>query len=179
MRATCRNCRGIRAGSTVSPAPRSAYWRRSRASTPIWASARSSTVTAHPRSLPRWPIPPPSRSASSSAAVEQHLVETVQDHQGSSERAHTLAVSAQALQRDVARVRQGFEDLSKREARAIFRARRARRGLSPAAPETNRARRARDPAATAPPAPTPLRNPAERGSPPARSSRRSSDCRSG
>lgn len=50
------------------------------------------------------------------AAVEQHLAETVQDYQGSLERAHTIAVSAQALQRDVARVRQGFEDLSEQEA---------------------------------------------------------------
>ena len=51
-----------------------------------------------------------------SAAVEQHLAETVQDYQGSLERAHEIAISAQALQRDVARVRQSFEDLSVQEA---------------------------------------------------------------
>jgi hypothetical protein len=51
-----------------------------------------------------------------SAAVEQHLAETVQDYQSSLERAHEIAISAQALQRDVARVRQSFEDLSEQEA---------------------------------------------------------------
>ncbi|SFQ37155.1 hypothetical protein SAMN05421853_104231 [Roseivivax halotolerans] len=51
-----------------------------------------------------------------SAAVEQHLAETVQDYQSSLERAHEIAISAQALQRDVARVRQSFEDLSVQEA---------------------------------------------------------------
>ncbi|WP_267139090.1 hypothetical protein [Anianabacter salinae] len=51
-----------------------------------------------------------------SAAVEQHLARTVQDYQGSLERAHTIAVTAQGLERDVARVRQGFEDLSEQEA---------------------------------------------------------------
>ncbi|MHA6347088.1 hypothetical protein [Roseivivax sp. CAU 1761] len=51
-----------------------------------------------------------------SAAVEQHLAKTVQDYQASLERAHEVALSAQALERDVARVRQSFEDLSEREA---------------------------------------------------------------
>ena len=51
-----------------------------------------------------------------SAAVEQHLAETVQDYQGSLERAHEIALSAQSLERDVARVRQSFEDLSEQEA---------------------------------------------------------------
>ncbi|WP_372992011.1 hypothetical protein [Sulfitobacter sp.] len=51
-----------------------------------------------------------------SAAVEQHLAETVQDYQGSLERAHEIAISAQGLERDVARVRQSFEDLSEQEA---------------------------------------------------------------
>ena len=50
------------------------------------------------------------------AAVEQHLAETVQDYQGSLERAHEIALSAQGLERDVARVRQSFEDLSEQEA---------------------------------------------------------------
>jgi hypothetical protein len=51
-----------------------------------------------------------------SAAVEQHLAVTVQDYQGSLERAHEIALSAQGLERDVARVRQSFEDLSEQEA---------------------------------------------------------------
>ncbi|WP_417724827.1 hypothetical protein [Salipiger sp.] len=51
-----------------------------------------------------------------SAAVEQHLARTVQDYQGSLERAHEISLSAQGLQRDVARVRQSFEDLSEQEA---------------------------------------------------------------
>lgn len=50
------------------------------------------------------------------AAVEQHLAQTVQNYQTSLERAHTIAVSAQSLARDVARVRQSFEDLSEQEA---------------------------------------------------------------
>ena len=50
------------------------------------------------------------------AAVEQHLAETVQDYQGSLERAHEIALSAQGLERDIARTRQGFEDLSEQEA---------------------------------------------------------------
>lgn len=51
-----------------------------------------------------------------SAAVEQHLANTVQEYQGSLERAHEIALSAQGLERDVARVRQSFEDLSEQEA---------------------------------------------------------------
>ncbi|UMA64102.1 hypothetical protein LVO79_13860 [Roseivivax marinus] len=51
-----------------------------------------------------------------SAAVEQHLAETVQDYQTSLERAHEVALSGQALERDVARVRQSFDDLSEQEA---------------------------------------------------------------
>ncbi|WP_439524801.1 hypothetical protein [Marivita sp.] len=51
-----------------------------------------------------------------SAAVEQHLAKTVQDYQSSLERTHDIALSAQSLERDVARVRQSFEDLSEQEA---------------------------------------------------------------
>jgi hypothetical protein len=51
-----------------------------------------------------------------SAAVEQHLARTVQDYQHSLETAHERALTAQALERDVARVRQSFEDLSEQEA---------------------------------------------------------------
>lgn len=51
-----------------------------------------------------------------SAAVEQHLAKTVQDYQHSLERAHEIALSAQALERDVSRTRQSFEDLSEQEA---------------------------------------------------------------
>ena len=50
------------------------------------------------------------------AAVEQHLARTVQDYQGALERSNEIAVSAQGLGRDVARVRQSFEDLSEQEA---------------------------------------------------------------
>ncbi len=50
------------------------------------------------------------------AAVEQHLATTIGDYQDSLEQAHTVAVTAQALERDVARVRQSFEDLSEQEA---------------------------------------------------------------
>ena len=50
------------------------------------------------------------------AAVEQHLATTVQEYQTSLEQTHDIAVSAQALERDVARVRQSFEDLSEQEA---------------------------------------------------------------
>lgn len=50
------------------------------------------------------------------AAVEQHLATTVQDYQTSLERAHEIAVTGQGLERDVARVRQSFEDLSQQEA---------------------------------------------------------------
>lgn len=51
-----------------------------------------------------------------SAAVEQHLAKTVQEYQASLEQANSIAVSAQGLGRDVARVRQSFEDLSAQEA---------------------------------------------------------------
>lgn len=51
-----------------------------------------------------------------SAAVEQHLAETVTRYQTSLERAHEVALTGQALERDVARVRQSFEDLSEQEA---------------------------------------------------------------
>ncbi|WP_088624360.1 hypothetical protein [Oceanicola sp. 22II-s10i] len=50
------------------------------------------------------------------AAVEQHMAETVQDYQGALERSHEIALSAQALERDVSRTRQSFEDLSEQEA---------------------------------------------------------------
>ncbi len=50
------------------------------------------------------------------AAVEQHLARTVQDYQTALERSNEIAVSAQGLGRDVARVRQSFEDLSEQEA---------------------------------------------------------------
>ncbi|MBB3713264.1 hypothetical protein FHS00_002866 [Limimaricola variabilis] len=50
------------------------------------------------------------------AAVEQHLATTVQSYQGALERANTIAVSAQGLGRDVARVRSSFEDLGEQEA---------------------------------------------------------------
>ena len=50
------------------------------------------------------------------AAVEQHLAKTVQDYQAALERSNAIAVSGQGLQRDVARVRQSFEDLSEQEA---------------------------------------------------------------
>lgn len=50
------------------------------------------------------------------AAVEQHLATTVQQYQQSLEQSHEIATAAQALERDVARVRQGFEDLSEQEA---------------------------------------------------------------
>ncbi|WP_226779032.1 hypothetical protein [Oceaniglobus trochenteri] len=50
------------------------------------------------------------------AAVEQHLARTVQQYQNALERANAIAVSAQGLQRDVARVRQSFEDLGAQEA---------------------------------------------------------------
>ncbi|MCB5198345.1 hypothetical protein SAMN05428995_10623 [Loktanella sp. DSM 29012] len=50
------------------------------------------------------------------AAVEQHLAETVQDYQAALERADEITQSAQSLARDVARVRQSFDDLSEQEA---------------------------------------------------------------
>lgn len=51
-----------------------------------------------------------------SAAVEQHLAKTVQDYQVALERAHEIALTGQGLERDVARTRQSFEDLSQQEA---------------------------------------------------------------
>ncbi|MEL7098660.1 MAG: hypothetical protein AAGM84_07515 [Pseudomonadota bacterium] len=51
-----------------------------------------------------------------SAAVEQHLAKTVQDYQQALERTHEIALTGQSLERDVARVRQSFEDLSELEA---------------------------------------------------------------
>lgn len=50
------------------------------------------------------------------AAVEQHLAKTVQDYQTALERAHEIALTGQALERDVSRTRQSFEDLSQQEA---------------------------------------------------------------
>jgi hypothetical protein len=50
------------------------------------------------------------------AAVEQHLAQTVQDYQSALEQANEVAVNAQGLERDVARVRQSFQDLSEQEA---------------------------------------------------------------
>lgn len=52
-----------------------------------------------------------------SAAVEQHLAKTVQDYQAALEQAHDIALSGQALGRDVERTRRTFEELSDREAR--------------------------------------------------------------
>ncbi|WP_022706750.1 hypothetical protein [Paracoccus zeaxanthinifaciens] len=49
------------------------------------------------------------------AAVETHMANTVQSYQSSLERAHANAVAGQALSRDVARVRQSFDDLSAQE----------------------------------------------------------------
>lgn len=50
------------------------------------------------------------------AAVETHMAATVQQYQAALERAHANAVAGQSLSRDVARVRQSFEDLSEQEA---------------------------------------------------------------
>ncbi|MDO5640804.1 MAG: hypothetical protein Q4G26_00240 [Paracoccus sp. (in: a-proteobacteria)] len=50
------------------------------------------------------------------AAVETHMATTIQHYQASLERAHSNAVAGQSLARDVARVRQSFEDLSELEA---------------------------------------------------------------
>ena len=50
------------------------------------------------------------------AAVEQHLAKTVQDYQSSLERSYQIATAGQGLERDVARVRQSFTDLSEQEA---------------------------------------------------------------
>ncbi|WP_323770993.1 hypothetical protein [Antarctobacter sp.] len=55
-----------------------------------------------------------------SAAVEQHLAKTVQDYQAALERAHEIALTGQALERDVARTRQSFEDLSELEAQGAL-----------------------------------------------------------
>ncbi|MBV7410392.1 hypothetical protein [Maritimibacter sp. DP1N21-5] len=50
------------------------------------------------------------------AAVEQHLAHTVQAYQSELERAHSNAIAGQSLGRDVARVRETFDDLSAQEA---------------------------------------------------------------
>lgn len=50
------------------------------------------------------------------AAVEQHLARTVQDYQTSLERANEIALSAQALQRNVAQTRQVLAALAEQEA---------------------------------------------------------------
>ncbi|WBU62191.1 hypothetical protein [Paracoccus albus] len=50
------------------------------------------------------------------AAVETHMATTIQHYQASLERAHSNAVAGQSLSRDVARVRQSFDDLSELEA---------------------------------------------------------------
>lgn len=49
------------------------------------------------------------------AAVEQHMAETVQDYQAALEQANAIALAAQGLERDVARTRQSFENLSEQE----------------------------------------------------------------
>jgi len=51
-----------------------------------------------------------------SAAVEQHLARTVQSYQAALEQSHNVAVSAQGLERDVARMRQTLTDLGEQEA---------------------------------------------------------------
>jgi hypothetical protein len=50
-----------------------------------------------------------------SAAVEQHLERTVQDYQTALEQAHDIALSAQALEREVRRAREAFEALAEQE----------------------------------------------------------------
>jgi hypothetical protein len=50
------------------------------------------------------------------AAVERHLEVTLIDYQTALERANQIAVEGQGLERDVARMRQGFTDLAEREA---------------------------------------------------------------
>ncbi|MCR9069884.1 MAG: hypothetical protein NXH79_13660 [Rhodobacteraceae bacterium] len=52
-----------------------------------------------------------------SAAVEQHLANTVQEYQRALEQAHDIALTAQTLGRDVERTRRTFDELSEREAR--------------------------------------------------------------
>jgi len=47
-----------------------------------------------------------------SAAVEQHLDLTVRDYQNALEQAHDIALSAQALEREVRRAREAFEALA-------------------------------------------------------------------
>ena len=50
-----------------------------------------------------------------SAAVEQHLANTVRDYQSALERAHDIALSGQALGREVQRARETFEALAEQE----------------------------------------------------------------
>ena len=50
-----------------------------------------------------------------SAAVEQHLDATVRDYQSALEQAHDIALSGQALQREVKRAREAFEALANQE----------------------------------------------------------------
>ncbi len=50
-----------------------------------------------------------------SAAVEQHLENTVRDYQAALEQAHDIALSGQALGREVERARQSFEELANLE----------------------------------------------------------------
>jgi hypothetical protein len=52
-----------------------------------------------------------------SAAVEQHLANTVQEYQAALEQAHDIALRGQALGREVERTRLTFEELAEREAR--------------------------------------------------------------
>ncbi|XDA99251.1 hypothetical protein AB1M95_04910 [Sulfitobacter sp. LCG007] len=50
-----------------------------------------------------------------SAAVEQHLENTVRDYQSALEQAHDIALSGQSLSREVERARQSFQDLANQE----------------------------------------------------------------
>lgn len=50
-----------------------------------------------------------------SAAVEQHLENTVQDYQGALEQAHDIALSGQALKQEVQRAREAFSALAEQE----------------------------------------------------------------
>lgn len=50
-----------------------------------------------------------------SAAVEQHLARTVQDYQAALEQAHEIALSGQALGREVQRAQEAFEALANQE----------------------------------------------------------------
>jgi len=50
-----------------------------------------------------------------SAAVEQHLDRTVRDYQTALEQAHDIALSAQALEREVRRAREAFDSLAEQE----------------------------------------------------------------